>query len=46
MSEQNTTDSNDETPPILGSWRNIYLFVLALHVLLILFFYLFSNAYA
>ncbi|MBC6994027.1 hypothetical protein QWY85_08515 [Neolewinella lacunae] len=46
MSEQNEADSNDETPPILGAWRNIYLFVLVLHVLLILFFYLFSNAYA
>ena len=46
MSPQNQDDPNDETPPILGSWRNIYAIVLVVHVLLIVFFYLFSIAYA
>lgn len=39
-------DPESEAAPILGSWRNIYAFVLLLHALLILFFYLFSRAYA
>ena len=34
-----------DDPPILGSWRNMYLFVLILHLLLIIAFYLFSRAY-
>ncbi|MEM1359774.1 MAG: hypothetical protein AAGF89_16335 [Bacteroidota bacterium] len=46
MSQQNQIDPDDETPPILGSWSNIYTFVLVLHVLLIIMFYLFSRAYA
>ena len=32
--------------PILGSWRNLYAFVLASHALIIILFYLFSRAYA
>lgn len=39
-------DPESEAAPILGSWRNIYAFVLLLHTLLIIFFYLFSRAYA
>ncbi|MEL6143081.1 MAG: hypothetical protein AAFQ37_02055 [Bacteroidota bacterium] len=39
------TDTN-EPAPILGSWRNLYTFVLALHALIIILFYLFSRAYA
>lgn len=35
----------NEEPPVLGSWRNIYIFVLSLHAVIILFFYLFSHAY-
>jgi len=46
MSETQETNPNDETPPILGSWKNIYTVVLVLHVVLIILFYLFSNAYA
>lgn len=46
MSQQNQEITNDESPPILGSWRNIYAVVLVLHVLLIVLFYLFSTAYA
>ncbi len=40
------TDEDAEKAPILGSWRNIYLFVLLLHGLLIFFFYYFSQAYS
>lgn len=46
MSQQNDPLPPKEPPPILGSWRNMYIFVLVLHVLLIVLFYLFSNAYA
>ncbi len=46
MSEPELTNPDDETPPILGSWKNIYTVVLVLHVVLIILFYLFSNAYA
>ena len=35
----------DDTPPVLGSWRNVYAVVLVLHLLLILAFYFFSRAY-
>ncbi|WP_173021441.1 hypothetical protein [Lewinella sp. W8] len=33
-------------PPVLGSWKNVYLFVLVLHAVIIILFYLFSQAYA
>lgn len=46
MSQENQPTPTPEEPPILGSWRNMYIFVLVLHVLLIVMFYLFSNAYA
>ena len=36
---------DSEAPPVLGSWRNIYLVVLVLHLLLLLGFYLISRAY-
>ena len=35
----------DDTPPVLGSWRRVYTVVLVLHLLLILAFYFFSRAY-
>lgn len=35
-----------EQPPLLGSWPRMYTVVLVLHVILIVLFYLFSNAYA
>jgi len=46
MSPNQPIPSTDDEPPVLGSWRNIYTFVLALHVVLIILFYLFSRAYA
>ncbi|MCB0637883.1 MAG: hypothetical protein KDC54_14745 [Lewinella sp.] len=33
-------------PPILGSWTNMYIFVLVLHAVIIFLFYLFTHAYA
>lgn len=35
----------DETPPLLGSWRNIYLVVLGNLAALILIFWLVTRAY-
>jgi hypothetical protein len=46
MSQENPNAPDDESPPLLGSWRNIYIFVLVLHVILIISFYFFSQAYA
>ena len=47
MSNNSLTDeAADDAPPILGSWRAIYIFVLVLHLALILAFYAFSRAYA
>jgi hypothetical protein len=41
------SDMNDEpSPPILGTWNKLYLFVLACHALLIFLFYLFTKAYS
>ncbi len=36
----------DAPPPIMGSWKRLYLFVLILHTLLIFVFYLFTKAYS
>jgi hypothetical protein len=46
MTPQNQVDPNDESPPILGSWSRIYGIVLMLHIILIVLFYFFSQAYA
>lgn len=35
-----------DSPPILGTWTKMYLFVLVLHALIIFLFYLFTHAYA
>lgn len=45
MSPNQPIPPGDEAPPVLGNWRNVYTFVLALHVVLIVLFYLFSRAY-
>ena len=42
----NQIDDPAEEAPILGSWKRMYVTVLVAHVILILFFYLFSTAYA
>ncbi|WP_225411808.1 hypothetical protein [Stigmatella hybrida] len=36
----------DDAPPLLGSWRNIYLFVLGVLALLIALFWALTRAYA
>ena len=33
-------------PPFLGSWRNIYLAVLGILGLLVILFYMFTNAFS
>jgi hypothetical protein len=37
---------DSEPPPILGSWRNVYIFVLGWLALLIVLFYLFTRYFA
>ncbi len=36
----------DDQPPILGTWRNLYLAVLVLHAIIIFLFYVFTHWYA
>lgn len=36
----------DETPPLLGSWRNLYLLVLGSQGVVVLVFYLVTRLYA
>ncbi|WP_224364570.1 hypothetical protein [Hyalangium versicolor] len=36
----------DDAPPVLGSWRNIYLFVLGTLALLVALFWALTRAYA
>jgi hypothetical protein len=38
MSKENQPPASNEAPPVLGSWRNLYTFVIVLHVLLIVLF--------
>ena len=38
--------NQDEPPPILGSWRRIYIFVLAYLAFLIAGFYIFTKVFA
>ncbi|WP_197494075.1 hypothetical protein [Lewinella sp. 4G2] len=43
--EQPESEAN-EAPPLLGSWRRMYVAVLVAHLALVVFFYLFSTSYA
>jgi len=36
---------NDDSPPILGNWKNLYLLVLVFHAILIAVLYWFTLAY-
>jgi len=36
----------DDPPPLLGSWRHVYIFVLCYLVLLIVSFYVFTQAFS
>lgn len=35
----------DEKPPILKSWRNLYLLVIGAHILVMVLLYLFTNIF-
>lgn len=39
------SDTPEEPPPLLGSWRNLYLLVLGNLAVLVLLFWLFSEVY-
>lgn len=39
-------DLPDEPPPFLGSWRNVYVFVLVYEALVITLFYIFTRVMA
>ena len=46
-SEKNAvSDSNNEKPPLLGTWRNLYTFVLVYLAAVIFLFWLFTRHYA
>ena len=40
------SDSNNESPPLLGTWRNLYIFVLIYLAVVIFLFWLFTRHYA
>ncbi|MFK7933676.1 MAG: hypothetical protein AB8G22_09205 [Saprospiraceae bacterium] len=40
------TNTDDDRPPILNSWNQLYALVLALHALIIFLFYLLTKAYS
>ena len=42
----NNRELPDEPPPFLGTWRNVYLFVLAYLACGITLFYVFTRAFA
>lgn len=47
--EELNTDNlppDDDTPPVFKSWNQVYWFVLALHALIILAFYIFTKIYS
>jgi hypothetical protein len=39
-------DTIDDSPPILGSWRNLYILVMVLHFIFIGLLYWFTQAHA
>ena len=41
-----TTEPPNERPPIFRTWSQMYVFVLVLHAVLILLFYLFTKYYS
>ncbi|MFT5167526.1 MAG: hypothetical protein ACI8P3_002764 [Saprospiraceae bacterium] len=36
----------DDPPPILGTWKRLYIAVLVIHALIILGFYIFTQIYS
>lgn len=43
VSEQNTNSGQEERPPILKTWKNLYLFVFFSLLFYILSFYIITN---
>jgi hypothetical protein len=41
-----TREMPDEPPPVLGSWRNVYIFVLTYMFVVIMLFYIFTRVMA
>ncbi len=39
-------EEKDDKPPIFKSWQHMYIFVLAMHALIITLFYLLTQAYS
>ncbi len=46
MNDQPTPAEDEDKPPILKSWNQLYLLVLIMHALIITIFYLFTQAYS
>lgn len=47
MALENPEKTTKETPPpIMGSWKRLYWFVLILHTIIILLFYIFTKVYS
>lgn len=44
--EQETGGQEDDRPPVFRTWNQVYAFVLVLHAIIIMLFYLFTQAYA
>ena len=44
--QDNAPDVIDDAPPLLGSWRNLYVLVIVLHFILIGLFYWFTQSHA
>lgn len=42
---RDATRTTEEAPPVGGSWRALYAFVLAVLAVLVLLFYLFTRAF-
>ncbi len=46
MKPEKTNENPEEQPPILGSWANLYTFVIVLHAIVIALFYYFTKVYS
>jgi len=45
MQDNKQSASEDTPPPILGTWKRVYYFVMATFGLFVLLFYLFTKAF-
>jgi hypothetical protein len=46
MTDTPNQEELDDRPPILGSWKNLYILVLVVHAIIIVLFYLITRAYS